>query len=237
MRQFADVIAIRTHGRGLIDVTRSIVAWVESHDLRTGLLTLFCRHTSASLIIQENAAPEVRSDLEALLRTRRAGGLSSLRPRRRGPRRHARAHPRRADRRELVDPADQRAARARNLAGRLSVRASARAASARDRAASDRRVRGARILVQLRLTIHCPPYLNSGADFSSALAAFMLARQTLSPASSLIDARARIDRHIRRKRPDGGGRRNNRRRAKLTAAGTPCGGAAASRRRRPEIRR
>ncbi len=65
MRQFADVIAIRTHGRGLIDVTRSIVAWVESHDLRTGLLTLFCRHTSASLIIQENAAPEVRTDLEA----------------------------------------------------------------------------------------------------------------------------------------------------------------------------
>ncbi len=65
MRQFADIIPIRTHGRGLIDVTRSIVAWVESHDLRTGLLTLFCRHTSASLIIQENAAPEVRTDLEA----------------------------------------------------------------------------------------------------------------------------------------------------------------------------
>ncbi len=65
MRQFADIIPIRTNGRGLVDVTRSVTAWVESHGLRTGLLTLFCRHTSASLIIQENAAPEVRADLEA----------------------------------------------------------------------------------------------------------------------------------------------------------------------------
>jgi len=65
MRQFADVIPIRTSGRGLIEVTQSVAAWVGRHDLRTGLLTLFCRHTSASLIIQENAAAEVRSDLEA----------------------------------------------------------------------------------------------------------------------------------------------------------------------------
>jgi secondary thiamine-phosphate synthase enzyme len=46
-------------------VTRNIEEWIEPHHLRTGLLTLFCRHTSASLIIQENAAPAVRSDLEA----------------------------------------------------------------------------------------------------------------------------------------------------------------------------
>ena len=65
MRQFADVISIRTSGRGLIEVTQSVAAWVGRHDLRTGLLTLFCRHTSASLIVQENAAAEVRSDLEA----------------------------------------------------------------------------------------------------------------------------------------------------------------------------
>jgi secondary thiamine-phosphate synthase enzyme len=65
MRQFADIIPIRTSGRGLVDVTRSVVAWVERHGLRTGLLTLYCPHTSASLIIQENAAPEVRADLEA----------------------------------------------------------------------------------------------------------------------------------------------------------------------------
>jgi secondary thiamine-phosphate synthase enzyme len=65
MRQFAEIIPIRTPGRGLIDVTQIVSAWVEAHRLRTGLLTLLCRHTSASLIIQENAAPEVRADLEA----------------------------------------------------------------------------------------------------------------------------------------------------------------------------
>ncbi len=65
MRQFADIIRVQTRGRGLVEVTRSVAEWVEPHRLRTGLVTLFCRHTSASLIIQENAAPAVRSDLEA----------------------------------------------------------------------------------------------------------------------------------------------------------------------------
>jgi secondary thiamine-phosphate synthase enzyme len=64
MRQFADIIRVQTRGRGLLEVTQSVAGWVEPHRLRTGLVTLFCRHTSASLIIQENAAPEVRSDLE-----------------------------------------------------------------------------------------------------------------------------------------------------------------------------
>jgi secondary thiamine-phosphate synthase enzyme len=65
MQQFTHMLQIRTNGRGLIDVTRSVVTWVESKGLGSGLLTLFCRHTSASLIIQENAAAEVRTDLEA----------------------------------------------------------------------------------------------------------------------------------------------------------------------------
>jgi secondary thiamine-phosphate synthase enzyme len=65
MPQFTDIIPIRTNGRGLVEVTRSIETWVDGCRLRTGLLTLFCRHTSASLIIQENAAPDVRKDLEA----------------------------------------------------------------------------------------------------------------------------------------------------------------------------
>ena len=65
MRQFADIIPIRARGRGLVEVTRTVSAWVERHGLRTGLLTLYYRHTSASLIIQENAAPAVRADLEA----------------------------------------------------------------------------------------------------------------------------------------------------------------------------
>ena len=65
MRQFAGILPIRTNGRGLIEVTRTIADWVGRHELKTGLVTLFCRHTSASLLIQENAAPEVRTDLEA----------------------------------------------------------------------------------------------------------------------------------------------------------------------------
>ena len=65
MRQFAEILTIRTPGRGLVEVTKSASEWAGSRRLRFGLLTLFCRHTSASLIIQENAAPAVRSDLEA----------------------------------------------------------------------------------------------------------------------------------------------------------------------------
>lgn len=65
MRQFAGIVSVQTRGRGLVEVTRSIAEWIEPHRMRSGLVTLFCRHTSASLIVQENAAPEVRSDLEA----------------------------------------------------------------------------------------------------------------------------------------------------------------------------
>ncbi|NDW00656.1 secondary thiamine-phosphate synthase enzyme YjbQ [Salipiger sp. PrR002] len=52
---------IQTSGPGLYEFTRDVAAWVHG----TGLLTLFIRHTSASLLIQENADPEVRSDLTA----------------------------------------------------------------------------------------------------------------------------------------------------------------------------
>ena len=65
MRQAAETLAFDTPGRGLIDVTRTVASWVHVQGLTTGLLTIFCRHTSASLLIQENAAPEVRRDLEA----------------------------------------------------------------------------------------------------------------------------------------------------------------------------
>ena len=65
MRQATTLLQIRTAGRGLTDITREIHAWVASESMTTGLLTVFCRHTSASLLIQENAAPEVRRDLEA----------------------------------------------------------------------------------------------------------------------------------------------------------------------------
>lgn len=65
MRQAADMLSIATRGRGLHEITGEIRRWTAAQSLTTGLLTVFCRHTSASLLIQENAAREVRSDLEA----------------------------------------------------------------------------------------------------------------------------------------------------------------------------
>ena len=65
MRQASDVLSFQTRGRGLLEVTDQVRAWTSKQGVREGLLTLFCRHTSASLLIQENAAREVRSDLEA----------------------------------------------------------------------------------------------------------------------------------------------------------------------------
>ena len=59
------MLEVQTRGRGLLDVTRQIEAWVLETGVREGLLTVFCRHTSASVLIQENAAPAVRDDLEA----------------------------------------------------------------------------------------------------------------------------------------------------------------------------
>jgi hypothetical protein len=65
MRQFVDIVRIPTPGRGLVEITPEVVDWLRPHAVRTGLLTLFCRHASAGLLIQENASREVRVDLEA----------------------------------------------------------------------------------------------------------------------------------------------------------------------------
>src|SRR5689334_7066633 len=65
MRQATHTLRVSSPGRGLVEFTREVRAWAAEQGIRAGLLTLFCRHTSASLLIQENAAPEVRSDLEA----------------------------------------------------------------------------------------------------------------------------------------------------------------------------
>ncbi len=64
MRQATGTIDVQTERQGLLDVTRRIAEWVTPHGMSNGLLTLFCRHTSASLLIQENAAPEARADVE-----------------------------------------------------------------------------------------------------------------------------------------------------------------------------
>lgn len=63
--QVTHILKIETRERGLIEITDEVRKWIKSQSIQTGLLTLFCQHTSASLLIQENAAPEVRSDLES----------------------------------------------------------------------------------------------------------------------------------------------------------------------------
>jgi secondary thiamine-phosphate synthase enzyme len=65
MQQATGMISIATTRQGLHEISEDVQCWVAAQGLREGLLTLFCRHTSASLLIQENAAREVRSDLEA----------------------------------------------------------------------------------------------------------------------------------------------------------------------------
>lgn len=69
MRQAVQSLTIATAGQGLYDVTRDTRAWVDRQGMETGLLTLFCRHTSASLLIQENADPDVRTDLQRYFAT------------------------------------------------------------------------------------------------------------------------------------------------------------------------
>jgi secondary thiamine-phosphate synthase enzyme len=67
VRQFAHQIHIATRGKGLYDFTREIEIWLGGHETETGLLTVFCQHTSASLVIQENADPDVVADLADFL--------------------------------------------------------------------------------------------------------------------------------------------------------------------------
>lgn len=64
LRQHQSRITLRTTGRGLVDITREVAAQVQASGIEQGLMTLFVRHTSASLLIQENADPDVRDDLE-----------------------------------------------------------------------------------------------------------------------------------------------------------------------------
>jgi secondary thiamine-phosphate synthase enzyme len=63
MKQAVHTIEVPTTGQALHDITRPIRAWVADQAIATGLLTVWCRHTSASLIVQENADPDVQADL------------------------------------------------------------------------------------------------------------------------------------------------------------------------------
>jgi secondary thiamine-phosphate synthase enzyme len=64
MKQHVHTLTLSTKGRGFSDATAELARWLRSVDAGDGLLTVFIRHTSASLLIQENADPTVREDLE-----------------------------------------------------------------------------------------------------------------------------------------------------------------------------
>ncbi len=63
MRQAMHRLTVETRGKGLTDITRPLLTWCAEQRIGTGLLTLWCRHTSASLTVQENADPTVRADI------------------------------------------------------------------------------------------------------------------------------------------------------------------------------
>jgi secondary thiamine-phosphate synthase enzyme len=63
MRQATGEIFVDTTGPGMIEITGNLRRWVEAQGMTTGLVSLLCRHTSASLTIQENAAEAVRADV------------------------------------------------------------------------------------------------------------------------------------------------------------------------------
>ncbi|WPH22995.1 secondary thiamine-phosphate synthase enzyme YjbQ [Variovorax paradoxus] len=67
LKQTTTTLDFDTDGRGLLEITGAVAQWVERTGFQTGLLTLFIRHTSASLLVQENADPEVQADLDRFL--------------------------------------------------------------------------------------------------------------------------------------------------------------------------
>jgi secondary thiamine-phosphate synthase enzyme len=64
MRQFQHTLAVSTKGKGLVEITREVKNWLAAQKIAAGLLTVYCRHTSASLLINENADPDVQKDLK-----------------------------------------------------------------------------------------------------------------------------------------------------------------------------
>ena len=63
MKQAQHRLVVATRGQGLWLITAPVARWLAEQAIGTGLLTLWCRHTSASLLVQENAAPDVQADL------------------------------------------------------------------------------------------------------------------------------------------------------------------------------
>jgi secondary thiamine-phosphate synthase enzyme len=85
LRQLATMLAFETRGRGLVDITGPVADWAEASRMATGLVTLFIRHTSASLVIQENADADVRADLDRFFARLVPDGDALFRHRDEGP--------------------------------------------------------------------------------------------------------------------------------------------------------
>lgn len=85
MRQFQECLVLARAAEGLHDITRTVCEWVGGQPVDTGLLTIFLRHTSASLLIQENADPDVLADLVDFFRRTVPAGDARYRHRAEGP--------------------------------------------------------------------------------------------------------------------------------------------------------
>jgi len=68
MRQRTETLLVQTRGAGLYEITDQVAGWLGQVHITTGILTVFVQHTSASLLCQENADPEVQRDLERFFR-------------------------------------------------------------------------------------------------------------------------------------------------------------------------
>ncbi len=69
MRQASVSLTIATSGKGLTEITGQVRRWIGEQGFKGGLLTIFCQHTSASLLIQENADPDVKTDIKTYFET------------------------------------------------------------------------------------------------------------------------------------------------------------------------
>ena len=63
MHQTLAILTFDTKGQGFLEITEDVTSWIRATDVRMGVVTLFCQHTSASLLVTENASPAVKRDL------------------------------------------------------------------------------------------------------------------------------------------------------------------------------
>lgn len=85
MRQFQHIVEIASRGAGLTEITTELESFVAGSGVRDGLVTAFCQHTSCSLLIQENADPDVQRDLLAFFRKLVPEGMDWVRHDAEGP--------------------------------------------------------------------------------------------------------------------------------------------------------